>query len=110
MLVPISGKRMSMRRVVDKECVILDVLVQKRHLSGRLRSNSRVESSHLPARRRARTMHRFKSRGQAQRFVSIPSAIYQNFYIQRHLIARKPMRLFQSAAMAEWNAASTEAA
>jgi putative transposase len=51
-------------------------------------------------------MQRFKSQGQAQRFVSTHSAIYNTFNIQRHLISRKTMRIFRSAAMAEWNAAS----
>lgn len=48
----------------------------KRHHPGRLRDNNRVENSHLPVRRRERKMQRFKSQGQAQRFVSIHSAIY----------------------------------
>lgn len=77
-----------------------------RHRPGRLRENNRVENSHLPVRRRERKMQRFKSRGQAQRFVATHSAIYNTFNIQRHLISRKTMRIFRSAAMAEWNAAS----
>ena len=80
-----------------------------RHHPGRLRDNNRVENSHLPVRRRERKMQRFKSQGQAQRFVSIHSAIYNAFNIQRHLISRNTMRQFRSSAMAEWNAASTAA-
>jgi len=53
-------------------------------------------------------MQRLKSRGQAQRFVSIHGAIYNTFNIQRHLISRNTMRTFR-AAMAEWNAASVAA-
>lgn len=54
-------------------------------------------------------MQRFKSQGQAQRFVSTHSAIYNTFAIQRHLTSRKAMRDFRSAALAEWAAASTAA-
>jgi transposase-like protein len=55
-------------------------------------------------------MQRFKSQGQAQRFVPTHSAIYKTFNIQRHLISRNTMRLFRSSAMAEWLAASAAAA
>lgn len=78
----------------------------KRHMPGRLRDNNRVENSHLPVRRRERKMQRFKSQGQAQRFASTHSAIYNTFNIQRHLISRNTMRLFRSRAFAEWNAVS----
>lgn len=79
---------------------------RSRHKPGRLRDNNRVENSHLPVRRRERKMQRFKSQGQAQRFVSAHSAIYNTFNIQRHLISRSTMRQSRAAAMAEWNAAS----
>lgn len=81
-----------------------------RHKPGRLRDNNRVENAHLPVRRRERKMQRFKSQGQAQRFVSTHSAIYNTFNLQRHLVSRKTMRTFRAAAMAEWNAASAAAA
>ena len=83
---------------------------QRRHKPGRLRDNNRVENSHLPVLRRERKMQRFKSQGQAQRFVSTHSAIYNTFNLQRHLVFRKTLRTFRTAAMAEWNAASAEAA
>lgn len=81
----------------------------KRHKPGRLRDNNRVENSHLPVRRPERKMQRSKSQGQAQRFVSTHSAIYNNFNIQRHLVSRNTMRTFRAAAIAEWNAASAAA-
>jgi len=52
-------------------------------------------------------MQRFKSQGQAQRFVSTHSAIYNTFNMQRHLISRNTMRQFRTSAMEEWLAAST---
>ncbi len=79
---------------------------QNRHQPGRLRDNNRVENSHLPVRRRERKMQRFKSQGQAQRFVSTHSAVYNIFNLQRHLVSRKTLRTFRATALAEWNAAS----
>ncbi len=55
-------------------------------------------------------MQRFKSQGQAQRLVSTHSAIYNTFNLQRHLVSRNTMRIFRSAAMAEWSASSAKAA
>jgi transposase-like protein len=83
---------------------------QDRHQPGRLRNNNRAENSHLPVRRRERKMQRFKSQGQAQRFVSTHSAIYNTFNLQRHLVSRKTLRTFRAAALAEWQAASATAA
>ncbi len=51
-------------------------------------------------------MQRFKSQGQAQRFVSIHGAIYNLFNVQRHLISRATLRTFRATAMEEWIAAS----
>ncbi len=48
---------------------------RRKHRPGRLRENNRAENSHLPVRRRERKMQRFKSQGQAERFVSTHSAI-----------------------------------
>ncbi|MGE3692986.1 MAG: IS6 family transposase [Novosphingobium sp.] len=78
---------------------------KRRHKPGRLMENNRIENAHLPIRRRERKMQRFKSQGQAQRFVSTHSAIYNTFNLQRHLVSRKTLRTFRAAAMAEWNAA-----
>lgn len=82
---------------------------QDRHKPGRLRDNNRAENSHLPVRRRERKMQRFKSQGQAQRFTSTHSAIYNTFAIHRHLISRNTMRRFRESAMTEWNAAAAAA-
>lgn len=74
-----------------------------------VRDNNRVENSHLPVRRRERKMQRFKSQGQAQRFVSTHSAIWNTVKTQPHLVSRNTMRIFRAAAMAERNAASPAA-
>jgi putative transposase len=73
---------------------------------GQLRDRNRIENSRLSVRRRERKIQRFKSQGQAQRFVSTHSAIYNIFAVQRHLVSRKTMRTFRAAAFAEWGAAS----
>lgn len=50
-------------------------------------------------------MQRFKSQGQAQRFFSTHSAIYNTFNLQRHLVSQKTMLTFRAAAFAEWRIA-----
>ena len=86
------------------------VKCQSQHKLGRLRDNNCVENSHLPVRRRERKMQRFKSQGQAHRFVSTHSAIYNTFNLQHYLVSRKTLRTFQAAALAAWNVASAAAA
>ncbi|TPG36409.1 IS6 family transposase, partial [Roseomonas nepalensis] len=52
--------------------------------------NNRAENSHQPTRRRERQMKRFKSAGQAQRFLSAHDGISNLFHLRRaHLTARE---------------------
>lgn len=64
--------------------------------------NNRAENSHQPVRRRERKQQRFKSPGSAQRFLSIHAAVYNNFYVQRHLLSRKNFRTFRDEAFEIW--------
>ena len=73
----------------------------------RHRLNNRVESSHVPIRRRERKMQRFKSQGSAQRFLSIFNSIYNLINVQRHLISRNTLRNFRNQAMVEWSIIAT---
>jgi len=82
--------------------------LSKRHDFGG-RKNNRAENSHLPVRQRERRMQRFKSPGSAQRFLSTHAAIYNTFYVQRHLISRKTLRQFRGEAMSVWQAATAAA-
>lgn len=88
------------------KAALRDLGALKRHQPGRLRDNNRAENSHLPVRRRERKMQLFKSQGQAQRFVSTHSAIYNIFNTERHLVSRKTMRTYRDRAFAEWQTVS----
>ena len=49
-------------------------------------ANNRVEQSHEPTRLRERGMRKFKSVGQAQRFVAVHAAVSNPFNLGRHLV------------------------
>jgi len=85
-----------------------DLGLSKRHDFGG-RKNNRAENSHLPVRQRERRMQRFKSPGSAQRFLSTHAAIYNTFYMQRHLISRGTLRQFRAEAMEQWRHATASA-
>ena len=80
-----------------------EIGLSKRHDFGG-RKNNRAKNSHLPVRQRERRMQCFKSAGSAQRFLSIHAAIYNTFYMQRHLISRRSLRQFRAEAMEQWHA------
>jgi putative transposase len=72
--------------------------IEGHHERGRWRNN-RVENSHQPTRRRERKMQGFKSPGSAQKFLSTHAAVYNIFYVQRHLTTAQTYRRFRAAAM-----------
>ena len=55
--------------------------------------NNRAENSHQPTRRRERQMQRFKSAGQAQRFLSAHGPIYGHFRPRRHRMTASAYRV-----------------
>ena len=69
-------------------------------------ANNRAEVSHRPMRVRERGMRRFKSMQQAQRFLTVHSAVYNLFNIGRHLVSAKNYRTFRSRVFASWNYAA----
>jgi len=75
----------------------------KKHVTGGS-ANNRAENSHLPVRQRERRMQRFKSTASAQHFRSIHAAVYNRFAVQRHLISRRTLRTFRTAAFNGWRA------
>lgn len=86
-----------------------DLGLADRHRPGGMRANNRAENSHLPIRRRERKMQRFKSQGQAQRFLATDAAVYNCFNTQPHLIRRPTLRQFRAEAHRTWAAATAAA-
>ncbi len=69
-------------------------------------ANNRVEASHQPTRQRERQMRRFKSAGQAQRFLSLHGVVQNLFRLGRHLLKATNHRLLRSHWFAIWQTAT----
>ena len=66
-------------------------------------ANNRAEQSHEATRVRERVMRRFKSVGQAQRFLGDHAAVHNLFNLGRHLIRAQHYRDLRISALAEWS-------
>ena len=64
--------------------------------------NNRAENSHLPFRRRERTMLRFRQMKSLQKFASVHASVHNHFNSERHLVDRQTYKANRSAALAEW--------
>ncbi len=64
--------------------------------------NNRAENSHQPTRRRERQMKRFKSAGQAQRFLSAHDGISNLFHLRRHQMPAFQYRSARAQAFQVW--------
>ena len=64
--------------------------------------NNRAENSHQPSRRRERQMKRFKSAGQAQRFLSAHDSINNLFHLRRDHVTAAQYRAARTQAFATW--------
>ena len=64
--------------------------------------NNRAENSHQPTRRRERQMKRFKSAGQAQRFLSAHDQINNLFYLRRDHVTTTQYRAARAHSFAIW--------
>jgi putative transposase len=64
--------------------------------------NNRAENSHQPTRRRERQMKRFKSAGQAQRFLSAHDQINNLFHLRRDHITAVQHRAARMQAFLTW--------
>jgi putative transposase len=67
--------------------------------------NNRAEQSHEATRVRERGMRRFKSVGQAQRFVTAHAAVSNLFNLGRHLVSAEHYRNVRGSAFIEWGRA-----
>ena len=67
-------------------------------------ANNRAEVSHQPTRQRERQMRRFKSPGQAQRFLSVHGLVLHLFRVGRHLLRWAHHRVLRMRAFAAWDA------
>jgi putative transposase len=141
----INGKRHWLRRAVDQNGVVLDILAQQRrdqnaaecflrqHVDGvgcepravitdklasyppairrvlpnsehrrHKRLNNRAENSHLPTRKRAGVLQRFKSAEHAQRLLGPFSAVSNHFRLRRHLLTASAYRQLRTQRYAVW--------
>jgi putative transposase len=64
--------------------------------------NNRAELSHQPTRQQERQMRRFKSAGQAQRFLSAHAPINSLFRFRRHRLTAADARMVRAQAFATW--------
>ena len=69
-------------------------------------ANNRAEVSHQATRQRERQMRRFKSAGQAQRFLSLHGVVQNLFRVGRHLLRSSNHRLLRSRSFATWRTAT----
>nr|WP_314187411.1 IS6 family transposase [uncultured Brevundimonas sp.] len=102
---PVEPKRITTDGLLSYGAALRELGLAQIHRPGRLRENNRIENSHLPIRRRERQQQGFKSQPSAQRFLTTHAAIYNTFYIQRHLISRPTLRRFRAEADLAWAAA-----
>ena len=112
----INGERHYLWRAVDHEGEILESYVtKKRDKSAAMRNlgnlhrremgqwkNNRAENSHLPFRRRERTMLRFRGTSTLQKFVSVHASFHNHLNSERHLVDRETYKTRRSAALTEW--------
>ncbi len=67
------------------------------------RLNNRAENSHQPTRVREKVMRRFKSQGQAQRFLSAQGPIREHFQPKRHQMKASDYRAKMQEQFKSWN-------
>jgi putative transposase len=99
-----QGKR-PFRIITDKlrsySAALRPILGEVAHNTERY-ANNLAEVSHQPTRQRERQMRRFKSSGQAQRFLSLQGVVQNLFRLGRHLLKARNHRLLRSRSFTIW--------
>ena len=99
-----QGKR-PFRIITDKlrsySAALRTILGEVAHNTERY-ANNLAEVSHQPTRQRERQMRRFKSSGQAQRFLSLHGVVQNLFRLGRHLLNARNHRLLRSRSFTIW--------
>ena len=65
-------------------------------------ANNRAEASHRHTRQQERQMRRFKSAGQAQRFLSVHSHVHNLFNVGRHRLKARHHRMLRARTFDTW--------
>ncbi len=65
-------------------------------------ANNRAEASHRHTRQHERQMRRFKSPGQAKRFLSVHSQVHNLFNVGRHLLKTHHHRMLRERSFDAW--------
>jgi putative transposase len=89
---------------------VMPSVEHRRHKGLNNRVNNRAENSHQPTRRRERQMKRFKSAGQAQRFLSAHDQINNLFHLRRDHLPAVQYRAARTQAFQTWAAVTGVAA
>jgi putative transposase len=79
-----------------------EVIPESTHVTDRY-ANNRAEQSHEVTRVRERGMRKFKSVGQAQKFLSAHAAVYNLFNLGRHLVRAQHYKNLRVSAFNEWS-------
>ncbi len=103
------GQQVSPNRIVtDKlksySAAKREVMPLVGHINNRY-ENNRCEASHQRTRNQERQMRRFKSHGQAQRFLTCHGVVNNLFQVGRHLMKAENYRLLRDRAFEEWDRA-----
>ena len=66
--------------------------------------NNRIESSHLPFRRRERAMLRFRRMRNLQKFAAMHASVHNHFSLDRQFSSRSAVKAKRDNALQEWRA------
>ena len=102
----VAPKRMITDKLRSYGAAKRQVMPQVEHRSHK-GLNNRAENSHVPLRKRERSMQGFRSPGSLQRFVSIFSAVRNLFVPPRSKRSALTIRIHRLQAMAEWKSVTS---